>query len=109
MKVNRKEIVDDPISISQNADSQNITDDDTKGDTVKKPLTNRQNKIIIAMSENPFINGEELMDVFKISIATLRREISSLKASGYIKCEGSDKSGYWLVLKRPNGPMSVYQ
>ncbi len=50
-------------------------------------------------SENPFINGEELMDVFKISIDTLRREISSLKASGYIKREGSDKSGHWARSK----------
>ena len=40
------------------------------------------------------------MKLLGVSIATLRREISTLKSMGYVQRVGSDKSGHWVVLKR---------
>lgn len=119
--------VNDPLKNSQNVDNENVSGDDTKGDTKDEPtneptcgpingpvngpvncnLTDRQIAMIEIMEKTPTINRTELLGILNVSLTTLRREISSLKASGYIKREGSDKSGLWLVLKHPNGPMSV--
>ena len=59
------------------------------------------------MSSKPTITRIELMHALDISFATLKREISIIRKCGYIKREdGNRKSGHWLVLKHPNGPMS---
>ncbi len=36
----------------------------------------------------------------KVSEATIKRNIKELKEKGYIKREGSKKTGYWKILKK---------
>ena len=119
--------VNDPLKNSQNVDNENVSGDDTKGDIINDTkgeptceptceptseptyngLTERQNRIIEIMSSKPTITRIELMHALDISFATLKREISIIRKCGYIKREdGNRKSGHWLVLKHPNGPMS---
>ena len=109
----------EPLNIPQNTDNEDIDNNDTKGDTINNTkgeptceptyngLTKRQNRIIEIMSSKPTITRIELMHALDISFATLKREISIIRKCGYIKREdGNRKSGHWLVLKHPNGPMS---
>ena len=74
--------------------------DDTVNDPVKSKLTERQILIMKMMRKSPSITGDELLKALEISIATLRREIATLRKAGYISREGSDKTGTWVVLAK---------
>ena len=83
-------------------DAVNRGNDTVNGgnDTVNKDLSERQLIIVETMQKRPSITGEDLAALLNVSIATLRRDISTLKRKGYVEREGSDKSGRWVVLKR---------
>jgi HTH domain len=51
------------------------------------------------MKQNPSITREDLANRLDISLATLKRELTSLRKKGYIARSGSDKNGQWLILK----------
>ena len=51
------------------------------------------------MKQNPSITRENLANKLDVSIATLKRELTSLRKKGYISRSGSDKNGLWIILK----------
>jgi len=51
------------------------------------------------IQDNPKIIGEQLAQQLGMSLRTVRREMKRLKDEGYIERVGSDKAGYWVVLK----------
>ena len=62
-------------------------------------LSVRQKDIIAAIRLKPSITREELADITKISLATIKREITTLRNKGYINRDGSNKNGLWILLK----------
>ena len=78
----------------------NVTNDpvsDPVSDPVK--LSEDAEKILSAIRKNADITREELSQKFGKSLATVRRRIAELKEKGYIERVGSDKKGFWKVLK----------
>ncbi len=59
----------------------------------------RRKAILHIMAENGNVTAAKLADVLDISDATIERDLSWLKASGFIARSGSDKAGRWAVLK----------
>ena len=43
---------------------------------------------------------EDLANKLGISLATLKRELTSLRKEGYITRSGSDKNGQWIVVSK---------
>lgn len=81
----------------QNNDTVNDTVN-SKNDTVtglKKSLQG----IYAAIMNNPEITHSEIMELFHISESTAKRATKELKKLGYIERRGSDKTGYWVILK----------
>ena len=66
---------------------------------VNEPVNKRQQVILSAMKQNPSIIREDLANELGISLATLKRELTSLRKKGYITRSGSDKNGQWLIIK----------
>ena len=66
---------------------------------INELLSVRQKDIIAAIRLKPSITREELADITKISLATIKREITTLRNKGYINRDGSNKSGLWILLK----------
>ena len=64
-----------------------------------EPANERQQAILSAMKQNPSITREDLANGLEVSLATLKRELTSLRKKGYIARSGSDKNGQWLILK----------
>lgn len=64
-----------------------------------EPANERQQAILSAMKQNPSITREDLAKMLEVSLATLKRELTSLRKKGYIARSGSDKNGQWLILK----------
>ncbi len=62
-------------------------------------MNEKQIKIFNAIKANPDMTYDELSDVLKISLATVKRYIALLKKEGYIARRGSNKTGHWEILK----------
>ena len=71
---------------------------DTVNDTVTE-LKEGVKRIYVAIQNNPGITHSQLMEIFNISESTAKRATRDLKKLGYIKREGSDKTGRWVLLK----------
>ena len=67
---------------------------------VNEPVNERQQTILSIMKQNPSIIREDLANKLGISLATLKRELTSLRKKGYITRSGSDKNGQWIVVSK---------
>lgn len=72
------------------------------GESVNDPvkLSDDAQKIFEAIRQNNKITREELAHLCSKSLATVRRRISELNKNGYIERIGSDKVGYYRILKK---------
>lgn len=66
---------------------------------VNEPVSKRQQAVLSAMKQNLSITREILANKLNVSLATLKRELSSQRQKGYIDRSGSDKNGQWVILK----------
>lgn len=84
----------------QENDGVNIENDGVrdKADGVKH-LNKTLQKIYKAIVNKPEIKSTELMESLGVSESTVTRSTRELKKLDYIKREGSDKTGRWIILK----------
>lgn len=70
------------------------------GDKVgDKTLNSSQIKVLAEIKNNPNITKPQLSTLCNLGKTSIDNNISKLKLLGYIKREGSNKTGYWEVLK----------
>ena len=67
--------------------------------SVLDSLTNTQNRILTEIRNNPNITKARLIEILPVGKTTIDKGMSILKKKGYIERIGSNKSGYWNVLK----------
>ena len=65
-----------------------------------EPVNERQQTILSIMKQSPSIIRENLANKLGISLATLKRELTSLRKEGHITRSGSDKNGQWIVVSK---------
>lgn len=58
-----------------------------------------KNKILLIITENPYITQKEIIEKLKISRTTVTNNIRILKDENKIKRIGSDRKGYWEIKK----------
>ncbi len=63
----------------------------------KFPETSK--KILEIISKNPKITIEEMSHILKVSDRAVKKHISNLKEKGLIKRIGSDRAGYWEIVR----------
>lgn len=85
------------IPFSFNAFEEKVTD--KVADKVTDKLTTMQVKILDLININPKITISQLMIELSLSDSGVRKNISKLKELGIIKREGSNKTGYWKIIK----------
>ena len=56
-------------------------------------------KIYSALKDNPYITANELSVKLEVSLRTVKNHLALLKQKGLIERIGSDKSGYWEIIK----------
>lgn len=85
----------DTVSLQSDTvnDTVNLRNDTVKG------LKDSLQKIYSAIKDDPDITHSEIMAAFHISESTAKRATKELKSLGFIKREGSDKTGKWIILK----------
>lgn len=72
---------------------------DTAIDTVKPQVDTVNDTVLALMRQNNKITANELGDRLKLSLSTVRRKIRALRNQGKIERIGSDKTGFWKILK----------
>ena len=79
---------------------QNKPVNEPVNEPVNGPVNERQQTILSIMKQSPSIIREDLANKLGISLATLKRELTSLRKEGYITRSGSDKNGQWIVVSK---------
>ncbi len=65
----------------------------------KKKLTNNRLIIIQEIRNNPNVTTVQLANILCISETAVDNNLKYLKQNGYIKRNGSNKTGYWEIIK----------
>ena len=66
----------------------------------KKGLVENQVKILELIFTNPKVSKRVMAKTIGVSTTTIDKNINVLKKKGFIKRIGSDKGGYWKVIKK---------
>ena len=90
-----------PINYKENENGQKVDGKvDTKVDTkVDGKLTKNQQEILEILKQNPYIVREAISQKVGISVTSVSNNLKKLTEKGYIERVGSDKGGYWEILK----------
>jgi ATP-dependent DNA helicase RecG len=56
-------------------------------------------KILAVISSNPSITQKRLAEAVGLSVRTVARELKSLQEANKVQRVGSDRAGYWKVVK----------
>ena len=72
---------------------------ETVNETVNDTVSETVRQVLSCIRANNGVTTKGIGEVIGKSRATVARALAELKAKGYIERVGSDKSGYWKVLK----------
>ena len=72
---------------------------DTVSDTVKPQNDTVNDTVFNLITQNNKITTAEISELLKISLSTVKRKIKKLKEKSIIERVGSDKTGYWKIIK----------
>jgi len=72
---------------------------DNVGDLSVIELTEKQQKIIEIITQNPTITATQMSVILSVVKRTVERELSTLRQKGIISREGSARNGRWVVKK----------
>lgn len=73
--------------------------DKSKMEDEKSPLTKTQIRMLAEIRNNPNIIKPQLAVILNVGKTTVDNGITALKKYGYIERVGSNKTGYWKILK----------
>ena len=66
---------------------------------VNEELTENEKRILLELINNPSVPYDQLVIDLKISRRTVSRVFVSLVEKGYIERIGTNKKGYWKIIK----------
>jgi ATP-dependent DNA helicase RecG len=69
-------------------------------DTVKKQNDPVNDTVFSLIKQDKNLTTTEISEQLKVSLSTVKRKIKDLKEKGIIERIGSDKVGYWKVIKK---------
>ena len=84
--------------VSQMSDGKNNGKNDGKN-LFNNDLTENEKRVLLELINNPSIPCDTLVVELKISRRTVSRVFESLVKKGYIQRVGTNKKGYWKVIK----------
>ena len=82
--------------IFASSDSQNVGD--FVGDMSETKLTERQQKMLNLIKESPTISAKQMSETLSVTTRTIERDLSLMKKAGFLKREGKDNDGKWIVI-----------
>lgn len=74
----------------------NVGDHD--GDVSETKLSERQRKILNLIKDSPTISGRQMSEILSVSQRTIERDLYTLQKNGFLKREGKDNNGVWVIV-----------
>mgnify|MGYP005843571787 CR=1 FL=1 len=68
-------------------------------DPINDPINKREQLILQLIRNNKFITRDEMAEKCKVSVETIKRDISKMQNANLIKRVGSRKTGHWQILE----------
>lgn len=69
--------------------------------TSEAKLSDRQRIIISVIKANPFVTAKQMSETLSVTLRTIERDLSVMQKAHIIRHEGSNKTGVWVVLEKP--------
>lgn len=63
-------------------------------------LTARQRVIISIIQSNPAVSAKQMSVTLSVTSRTIERDLSVMQKAGFIRHEGKDNAGVWVVLEK---------
>lgn len=70
----------------------------TKESEVRDKFGMNSGQIIEQIRRNPNVTLDEIAATFSVTRRSIEKKIKELRDAGYLKREGSNKSGRWVIL-----------
>lgn len=70
------------------------------GDMSETKLTARQRVIISIIQSNPAVSAKQMSVTLSVTSRTIERDLSVMQKAGFIRHEGKDNAGVWVVLEK---------
>ena len=73
---------------------------DNDGVEIEIKLNDTQSDLLEILSDNGIFSAKKLSEMMLVTQRTIERNLSFLQKNGFVKREGSDRYGKWIVLKK---------
>ena len=71
-----------------------------QNDTVNDTVKSENDTVFSLIFENNIITATQISERMNMSLSTVKRKIKNLKERGLLERIGSDKTGYWKIMKK---------
>ena len=72
------------------------------GDVSEIKLSDRQQIIVSIIRSNPTDSAKQMSETLSVTSRTIERDLAELQKAGFIRHEGKDNAGVWVILEQGN-------
>ena len=72
------------------------------GDVSEIKLSDRQQIIVSIIRSNPTVSAKQMSETLSVTSRTIERDLAVMQKEGFIRHEGKDNAGVWVILEQGN-------
>ena len=72
------------------------------GDVSEIKLSDRQQIIVSMIRSNPTVSAKQMSETLSVTSRTIERDLAVMQKAGFIRHEGKDNAGVWVILGQGN-------
>ena len=72
------------------------------GDMSEIKLSDRQQIIVSIIRSNPTVSAKQMSETLSVTSRTIERDLAVMQKAGFIRHEGKDNAGVWVILGQGN-------
>ena len=72
------------------------------GDVSEIKLSDRQQIIVSIIRSNPTVSAKQMSETLSVTSRTIERDLAVMQKAGFIRHEGKDNAGVWVILGQGN-------
>ena len=65
-------------------------------------LTERQTIMVSVIKSNPMVTAKQMSETLSVTSRTIERDLAVMQKAGFIRHEGKDNAGVWVILEQGN-------
>ena len=72
------------------------------GDVSEIKLSDRQQIIVSIIRSNPTVSAKQMSETLSVTSRTIERDLAVMQKEGFIRHDGKDNAGVWVILEQGN-------